>query len=379
MACTYTEGYNYQENYFSKYHAKKNDTYLITNEYMFSKGDVVKSSDSDYVNADAVHVYRLPDLFSLLPHKLNNYIGKYKGFYNLIESISPDIIFTHNCQFQDLKQVARYCKAHPNIKLFVDNHADFSNSARNWLTKNILYPFWWRSCAKSVEPYAIKFYGVLPARVDFLINVYKLDPKKCELLVMGADDDEVKRAAETGRGEVREKHGIKDSDILIVTGGKIDLFKQQTLMLMKAVKKIDRQNLKLIVFGSVVKELKEKLESMVDGQKIQYVPWLDSAASYDYFAAADLVVFPGRHSVYWEQAAGQGKPMICKYWEGTTHVDVGGNAVFLKEDSVDAICDAILSVINNTSVLNRMKTVAKVKGMENFSYRFIAAKAICTA
>ena len=40
-----------------------------------------------------------------------------------------------------------------------------------------------------INPYVNKFYGVLPARVDFLINEYKLPKNKVELLVMGADDD----------------------------------------------------------------------------------------------------------------------------------------------------------------------------------------------
>ena len=37
-----------------------------------------------------------------------------------------------------------------------------------------------------------------------------------------------------------------------------------------------------------------------------------SKDSYDYFEASDLVVFPGCHSVMWEQVTGQGKPMLVK-------------------------------------------------------------------
>ena len=79
--------------------------------------------------------------------------------------------------------------------------------------------------------------------------------------------------------------------------------------------------------------MKEKVESLADGKKVQYIGWINANESYRYFAAADLAVFPGRHSVFWEQVTAQGIPMLCKKWDGTTHVDVGGNVRFLEEDS----------------------------------------------
>ena len=32
----------------------------------------------------------------------------------------------------------------PNVKIFVDNHADFSNSATNWLSLEILHKKIWK-------------------------------------------------------------------------------------------------------------------------------------------------------------------------------------------------------------------------------------------
>ena len=58
---------------------------------------------------------------------------------------------------------------------------------------------------------------------------------------------------------------------------------------------------------------------------------IDDFQSYNLFSAADLVVFPGRHSVYWEQVVAIGTPMVVKYWDGTTHIDIGGNCMYLYE------------------------------------------------
>lgn len=375
MACTYTEGYNYQENYLSKYHAKEHDTYLMTNEYMFQKGDVVKSPDVQYRNADGVMVYRLKDKFSKIPHRVNSYLGVYQNFEKILKDITPDVIFVHNCQFNDIRTIAKYAKRNVNVRIYVDNHADFSNSATNPVSK-LIHKTLWRSCAHAIEPYTRKFFGVLPARVEFLKKVYGLPEHKCELLVMGADDDSVERTNENVAEGVRNKHKISPTDFLIVTGGKIDLFKTQTLELMKAVKNIENSSVKLIVFGSVVEELKEQFMSLVDGEKIQYVPWLSSEESYNYFAAAQLAVFPGRHSVYWEQVAGQGVPMLCKYWDGTTHVDCGGNVRFLKSDSVEEIQSEIQRLLDNPQEYQNMKQIAMDKAMRMFSYKMISKKAI---
>ena len=115
---------------------------------------------------------------------------------------------------------------------------------------------------------------------------------------------------------------------------------------------------------------------LVDGIKIQYIGWIDSTDSYKYFAAADLVVFPGRHSVFWEQVVGQGIPMICKYWEGTNHVDLGGNVKFLYEDTVDEIYKSIIALlVDNKAEYSIVKAIA-LKQKNIFRYSKIAEKSL---
>lgn len=378
LAMGYTEGLNYQENCVSKCHALAGyNVTVITTPYCFNKGEWgVCQTSFDYVNEYGVHVVRLPFLYKL-PYKINKQIGRFKGTYQAIEKANPDVICIHNIQFQDLRIFAKYKKQHSNVKIFVDNHADFSNSARTWVSKNILYRCWWKPCAKAIEPYTEKFFGVMPSRVDFLSDVYGIDKKKCDLLVMGADDDAVLKAKKPEvRAEVRRQFKIADSDFLIVTGGKIDAFKTQTLLLMQAVKLIPNQKVKLLVFGSIEEQLKEKVEILCDGEKIQYIGWAKGNQSYEYFAAADLVAFPGRHSVYWEQVAGLGIPMVCKYWEGTTHVDLGGSVEFIHEDSVECIENILTEIIGDSDKYQKMKRIAEEKGMKTFSYNRISERAI---
>lgn len=224
---------------------------------------------------------------------------------------------------------------------------------------------------KKIEPYVKKFYGVLPARVDFLIDVYNLPKEKCELLVMGADDDLVKKNEKPEiRKKIRKQYNISEQDFLVMTGGKIDAFKTQTFLLMEAINEIKNQNVKLIVFGSVDENLKSKVNQLVDGEKVQYIGWVDANESYALFAAADLVVFPGRHSVFWEQVVGQGIPMVVKYWRGTTHVDVCENVKFLYNDSKEEIKETISEIMQD-DVYDKMKKNA-INASKQFRYSDIA-------
>ncbi len=262
------------------------------------------------------------------------------------------------------------------MRVYVDNHADLLNSARNFISKFFLHKIIWKHCATLIAPYTRKFYGVLPARVDFLQSIYKLPREKVELLVMGADDEKVNEVyTENVAQSIREKHGIKNDDFLIISGGKIDNNKLQTLLLMEAVNDINIPNLKLIVFGSVIPELKAKFNSLLS-EKVKYIGWIPSDDTYKYFSASNLIVFPGLHSVYWEQAVGLGKPCVFRHMEGFTHIDLGGNCKFLYDDSVDEIKKVIFEIIDDYELYEQMVSIAMSKGMEVFSYNKIAQKSI---
>lgn len=363
----------YQENSLSKYHVELGyDVYILCSDIIHENGSTKTLDDKEYINEDGCRVIRLKFKFNI-----KDKFFRYLNLKEKLEEINPDIIFCHGPEFMDADVVSDYVRKHSNVTLYVDNHSDFSNSSTNIISKYILGRIFRRKWAQELEPYTKKFYGVLPARVDFLIDEYKLPKDKCELLVMGADDEFVYKASNFKQiASIKKELNIKDNDFVIITGGKIDLFKTQTLLLMKAINDIDREDIKLLIFGSVVDELKEEFDELVNKSngKIIYIGWLSSKQTYDYIAIADLAVYPGRHSVLWEQTVGQGVPMFVKHWEGTHHVDLGGNVEFLYNDSEQEIKDKILSILNNKDKYKKMKDVAKNKGMDTFSYKEIAKK-----
>lgn len=231
---TYNEEWNYQENILPKYHVKMGfDVYQIVTPYVMKCGAAVRSASKRYVNKNGVNVIRLNRKNISLSGK---HFFIYPSLSAELEAICPDIIFIHDCQFMDIRTVAKYAKNHKDTAIYVDNHADLLNSASNWFSKYVLHKIIWRCYAQMICPYVKKFYGVLPARVDFLTDLYGLPEKKCGLLVMGADDELVKEAVKPGvRNKVRNDFGITENNFLIVTGGKINSFRPEVLCLMKAV------------------------------------------------------------------------------------------------------------------------------------------------
>ena len=373
LANFYTDGYSYQENMLPKFHQKLGyETAIIASLDTFNKaGQFVQySGDLVYRNEYDIPVRRLP---YRSPEKLYRILRRYQGVSEALEQAKPDMLFIHGCQFSDIDIVADYLKSHPDVKVYVDNHADFNNSATNYLSKNILHRRIWKRCAHVIEPYTSKFYGVVPARVDFLKEMYGLPAHKCDLLVMGADDDTVEKAlCPEVRAERRRAYGVSDDDIVIVTGGKIDHNKPQVLTLMRVVNSLSDSRVKLIVFGSVAQDLKAEFDSSLT-DKVIHIGWRRSEDIYEDFAAADLVAFPGLHSVLWEQSVGMGVPGVFKRIEGFEHIDLGGNCLFFEKDDAQEYTTRILAALNT---LDEMKTVAVAKGMKTFSYREIAKRAL---
>lgn len=377
LAGLFMDGWGYQDNMIAKYHVSFGyDVTVITNQWVFDEASNYVKTDKEYeTDRWGVKIIRLP----IKGDKPYTYkFKKYIGLYDNINKIKPDIIFLHSSQIMDVNDIIRYMKECPQTKLFVDNHCDYSNSATNWLSKYVLHGIVWKRSTQKLDPYVEKFYGVLPARVDFLIERYKLKPERVELLQMGADDELAAQADHAeNKAETRETLGYDADDFVVITGGKIDHAKRQTLLLMEAVRQIENPQLRLLIFGSVVEDMKDDFNKLCEADaRIKYIGWLASDDTYPYFAASDLAVFPGRHSVMWEQVAGQGVPMVCKYWEGTSHVDVGGNVVFLHDDSVEEIKHVIQKVMFKGAEYQQMFAAAQKDGKKIFSYREISKRAI---
>lgn len=370
-----TDGYGYQANVLTKYQRRMGyDVTIIASKWVRGDNGGLQLTDkSSYVNADGVKMVRL----SILVGNMDNRLKIYPDLIKAVTQESPDILFIHDCQFLDICRLAQYARKHLDVRVYVDNHSDYRNSAHGWLSRNILHKMLWRYCVHRIEPYVTRFYGVTPGRVDFLVDMYGIPRDRCELLVMGIDDEQAEQAKGPGvRERIRNQYGIAEGDFLIVTGGKINHWRPETLLLMEAVIAIDRPNVRLLVFGSVAEELQDRFDMLIQSPQITFAGWQNAIGTYEIMGAADLVVFPGLHSVMWEQAVGLGIPCIFRDLEGFHHIDLGGNAILLQDVSRESIQSSITELLNDPARYAAMRQVAEAKGMQTFSYLEIARRSL---
>ena len=361
----------YQENILPKYHAEKHDVFILTSDFSFdATGKRCKKEKKEYINEYGIPV-------KVLERKAKG--GKYNDFENLYSTlcdISPDVIFCHGGQFVALRDVIKYCKENRGVKLFIDQHGDYYNTPVNTFKRRMgqyfIYGRWMRKAVKYTE----RFWGVTPWRCEYLNDVYKIPKEKIELLPMGGDDDKIPFAEkEEIRSRIRKENNISENDLLLVTGGKIDSAKKIDVLI-DVVSSLSYDDLKLIVFGKPNDEMKEKIENLSKDSHIRFIGWIPSEKAYEYFLASDLAVFPGTHSVLWEQVCACGLPGLFRDWAGMHHVDVGGNALFLKEANEEELKKVISDLYTNREKLGEMAEVAKSKAVKTFSYREIASRAI---
>lgn len=375
LGCFYIDNSTYQENLLPKYHKQIGHEVEIVASLINQKDGrfIVESDERKYINEHGILVTRLQ--YKAI-RKLSKKLGIVQGLEQELENKKPDIIFIHGLQSLAMFTIVKYARAYPNVRIFVDNHCDTKNSAKNIVSKYFLHGFLWRICASRLNPYVTKFYGVLPARVDFLKSMYHLPPDKVHLLVLGVDDDLLHEAKQSNaRNDIRSKYGITDNSVVFATGGKINADRPETLQLMKAIKAIGRNDIHLFVFGNVIPELQKEFDDCCESEYIHYMGWVNTKQIYEIFQASDVISFPGLHSVLWEQAAGSGKACIFKRINGFEHVDLGGNCMFFEDNTQDYYEKMIIDFVDS-GIVKQMTLAAEQKGITYFSYKNIAMRSI---
>ena len=370
----YNDYWGYQDNLLPKYQKKLgHDVTVIITNTMHKDGKIVETDCADYVLDDGVRVIRLK--VKQYPHIVLTNMNSRLPVFGYLKEIHPDFIFYHSLHGTTIFDVIRYQKTiNPQCVIVQDNHEDYNNCNHPSGMKGKLVRAFQRYINRKATSYVSRVYGVTPWRKTYAEDYYRIPPAKTDVLIMGADDEKVDLAnQESIRRRIRSESGVEDTDFLIVTGGKIDVEKHID-SLMEACGELP--GVKLLIFGQVSPGMQKEYSSLLEKYKnLISIGWLKADQVYDYFLAADLVVFPGGHSVMWEQACACKVPCLVKRWEGMEHVNNGGNCGFLDDVSVDGLKKAIQELVF-TEKYDRMLEVAQSDATDIFLYSKIAEKSL---
>ena len=172
-----------------------------------------------------------------------------------------------------------------------------------------------------------------------------------------------KKISKTEYLELRNKYNISKNDFVIIYCGRL-IKEKGVLELVKAVKKIRNDKIKLLIVGSInfaeggISEYTKILEKEISScsSKVILTGFIDNNELYKYYNIADIMVIPS----IWDEAAGlvciegmASKKTIITTGTGGIKEYVANNAIFVKNDNklIDNIKEKILYLYNNPKIL----------------------------
>ncbi len=323
MLCEFFhEQLEYQENLLLKYYRKHGfDVTVLTStidsvfDYYSDKHDVNKPTREYFFNGARIVKIQYEYV------RLKNRLRKYKDITWILEEEQPNLIYVHDIML-NFHEAIRYVKRHPECKMIMDYHADYSNSAKHWLSLQVLHGIIRRRFyLDPARKFLSKIFPIVPAGFKFLNEVYKVPWSEMELLPLGGDYDLAKQISSTvDRVALRRKLGIPSNAFVIFTGGKLEP-RKKTQILISAVNRLARNDIHLLIAGKADSEQYGTVlaETAADSPQIHFLGWLNTHDIYTHMAIADAAIFPASQSILWQQSICMHMPLVVG--------DTGGQSV----------------------------------------------------
>lgn len=297
LSCFYIDGYNYQENVLARENFAAGDAVLVlaSTENFDENGRLTYSPAGAYVGKDGVGVVRVR-YRKWLPHALMKKVRAYPRVYQEIDRLKPDVILFHGLCAWELNTLIRYKKKNPSVKLYLDSHEDFNNSARSILSKYLLHYLFYRTIFRRAIKYADKILCISLETMDFVGKFYGCPTHKMEYFPLGGvifDDEEYENA----RVATRSKYGIKSSDMIFLQSGKFDKKKKLAESLACFLQLPYDASIRYFIVGILQNEVKSEVESLIlRDHRIIFLGWKEAAELTNLLCAADVYVQPGSQS-----------------------------------------------------------------------------------
>lgn len=296
LSCFYIDDYAYQENELVAQNVRDgHDVVVIASTESFgSDRTLTYVEPREYMGSDGARVIRLP-YKKFLPHAVMKKLRMHPGLYKLLQKEKPDVLFFHGLCGWELLTVRQFKKNNPNVMVYADSHEDWNNSARSFISKNILHGLYYKNIIQLSLEAIEKIYCISVDTINFVHDFYAVPQSKIEFLPLGGkilDDQEyISRRVKT-----RNSLNIKKNEILLVQTGKIDKVKK-LIESLKAFSKMPDQNKKFLIAGALLDDVKEEVEDLIKkDSRVSFLGWKNTEELRDLLCAADVYVQPGSQS-----------------------------------------------------------------------------------
>ena len=376
FASYYTPGMAYQDNVFNSVLLDEGHevTYLAAND-LFINGEIVDVEPGTEILSDGLKLVRLP-----YRRFFNATLTKKARLFSNVESVlereAPDIIYCHGVFYQPIWTAARYCRHHPQVRIYADTHASYANSATSWLSLHLLHSVYYRFLYKRLEPLLTQMFYVGLEEKHFFEEVYHPQEKLLSFLPLGGlcpTDEEYRDM----RASAREELSLRDDEILLVHTGKMDQ-KKETGHLLRAFSNCKGFPGKLVLIGSIPEEVRDTLLPLIEADpRILFLGWKNADELRRYLCACDLYCQPGSVSATLQNAICCRCPVLAYPHEGyLTHYNRGNILWTRSSGETEAHLHTIAA---DPTILKKMASISAAFGQEKLDYRALVRQFVPSA
>ena len=154
---------------------------------------------------------------------------------------------------------------------------------------------------------------------------------------------------------------------------------KRTHLAVEAIKKLNIQNVHLLVFGTADKnheEYQKKMHEDSKGYNIHFTGWVDAKKTYELMAISDIALFPSSQSVLWQQSIGMHLPVIAGDSGGQdmSYLNRNNNLIKVETENLNAsfFADILQNLFNDSKLFDNMKKGAEKTAKEYLDYKVIA-------
>lgn len=296
LSVYFVEHFQYQENILiEKDKSNGHEVIVIASTETFDKdGRMFYCDQGQSVTRSNIPLFRVPYFFG--DNFFSRKLRKYKGVIKILERFKPDVIFFHGTGAIEILSISRFVRNNPGVHFFIDSHEDWNNSARSWLSREVLHRLIYRPVLRSAMDVCEKLLCVSTDAIDFMTHFYGIESSKLELYPLGGNilDDADYNAR---RSLKRQQLGVSIRTRIFIQSGKQTVLKRLSDSLKAFCLAADKDSLFLIA-GSLSTELRLEIQKLINNDsRIRYMGWCDPEALTDLLCAADVYVQPGTQSV----------------------------------------------------------------------------------
>lgn len=297
LSCFFIDGRSYQENELVAQHVRDGHQVLViaSTETHSPAGRIAYTVPGEYIGAEGALVRRLP-YRRFLPHKVMAKLRMNVGSYDALVKFRPDAILFHGTCGWELRNAARYVSNHPDVPLYVDSHEDWNNSARGFVSRELLHRLYYGPLLRSVLPKIKKILCVSTESIEFVADLYRVPRAQLEFFPLGGKpvaDGEYAKRRETTRGA----YDVADGDILLVQSGK-QTRRKKLLESLRALAECPEPRLRLFIAGVLHEDIRKEAEAKIAADpRVTYLGWKTPDELTDLLCAADAYLQPGTQSV----------------------------------------------------------------------------------